>query len=50
MAVANKEQQPTDARQIIKDTMHLEFLGLKRLSTRHHNMFYSTDYNLNLIN
>lgn len=32
LAVANKEQQPTDARQIIKDPMYLEFLGLKKES------------------
>lgn len=30
MAVANKEKHPTDAKQIIKDPMYLEFLGLKR--------------------
>jgi predicted nuclease of restriction endonuclease-like (RecB) superfamily len=33
LAVANKEQQPTDAKQIIKDPMYLEFLGLKRESS-----------------
>jgi predicted nuclease of restriction endonuclease-like (RecB) superfamily len=33
LAVANKDQQPTDARQIIKDPMYLEFLGLKRESS-----------------
>jgi predicted nuclease of restriction endonuclease-like (RecB) superfamily len=33
MAVANKEQHPTDAKQIIKDSMYLEFLGLKRESS-----------------
>ncbi len=33
MAVANKKQHPTDARQIIKDPMYLEFLGLKRESS-----------------
>lgn len=29
MAVAKKEKYPTDAREIIKDPMFLEFLGLK---------------------
>lgn len=33
MAVASKEQYPTDAKQIIKDPMYLEFLGLKRESS-----------------
>jgi predicted nuclease of restriction endonuclease-like (RecB) superfamily len=33
LAVANQEQQPTDAKQIIKDPMYLEFLGLKRESS-----------------
>ncbi len=30
MAVAKKEKQPSDAKEIIKDPMLLEFLGLKR--------------------
>jgi predicted nuclease of restriction endonuclease-like (RecB) superfamily len=33
LAVANKDQHPTDANQIIKDPMYLEFLGLKRESS-----------------
>lgn len=33
LAVANRKQQPTDARQIIKDPMYLEFLDLKRESS-----------------
>lgn len=30
LAVAKKEKQPSDAKEIIKDSMYLEFLGLKR--------------------
>ncbi len=30
LAVARKEKQPSDAKEIIKDPMYLEFLGLKR--------------------
>lgn len=30
LAVAKKEKQPSDAKEIIKDPMYLEFLGLKR--------------------
>lgn len=30
LAVAKNEKQPTDAKEIIKDPMYLEFLGLKR--------------------
>lgn len=33
LAVATQEQHPTDAKQIIKDPMYLEFLGLKRESS-----------------
>ncbi|WP_316819325.1 PDDEXK nuclease domain-containing protein [Pedobacter nyackensis] len=33
LAVANQEQQPINAKQIIKDPMYLEFLGLKRESS-----------------
>ena len=37
LAVARKEKQPTDAKEIIKDPMILEFLGLKRESTYYEN-------------
>ena len=30
LAVAQNEKQPSDAKEIIKDPMYLEFLGLKR--------------------
>lgn len=33
MAIAKAEQYPTDAKQIIKDPMYLEFLGLKKESS-----------------
>lgn len=33
LAVANQEKHPTNAKQIIKDPMYLEFLGLKRESS-----------------
>ena len=33
MAIAKAEQYPNDAKQIIKDPMYLEFLGLKRESS-----------------
>ncbi len=38
MAIAKNEKQPSDAREIIKDPMVLEFLGLKRESS-----FYEKD-------
>ncbi|MBX2953564.1 MAG: DUF1016 family protein [Leadbetterella sp.] len=38
LAVAKKEKQPSDAREIIKDPMFLEFLGLKREAS-----FYEKD-------
>ena len=38
LAVARNEKQPSDAREIIKDPMFLEFLGLKRESS-----FYEKD-------
>ena len=39
LAVARAEKQPTDAREIIKDPMVLEFLGLKRESS-----YYEKDF------
>ena len=33
LAVAKNEKLPSDAKEIIKDPMYLEFLGLKREST-----------------
>ena len=33
LAVARNEKQPSDAKEIIKDPMYLEFLGLKRKSS-----------------
>lgn len=45
LAVAYNEKLPTDAKEIIKDSMILEFLGLKREST-----FYEKDLETALIN
>ncbi len=45
LAVAREERQPADAREIIKDPMVLEFLGLKRES-----VYYEKDLETALIN
>ncbi|HZH94679.1 MAG TPA: PDDEXK nuclease domain-containing protein [Flavisolibacter sp.] len=45
LAVARAEKQPSDAKDIIKDTMVLEFLGLKRESA-----YYEHDLETALIN
>ena len=44
MAVARAEKQPTDAREIIKDPMVLEFLGLRRESS-----YYEKDFETAII-
>lgn len=45
LAVAKNEKQPSDAKEIIKDPMYLEFLGLKRESS-----YYERDLeNANLL-
>jgi predicted nuclease of restriction endonuclease-like (RecB) superfamily len=44
LAVAKKEKQPSDAREIIKDPMVLEFLGLKREAS-----YYEKDLELAII-
>lgn len=41
MAVAQNEKLPSDAREIIKDLMYLEFLGLKREATYYTKAFQS---------
>ena len=45
LAVAKNEQLPSDAKQIIKDPMYLEFLGLKRESS-----YYEKDLESAIIN
>jgi RecB family endonuclease NucS len=45
LAVAREEKLPTDAKEIIKDPMILEFLGLKREST-----YYEKDLETYIIN